>query len=356
MCGNDLLCRAIANGLLIILSAGLLLNSNAENNLESETVLRTVLMEQATEDTQSLPDSLKQYSAVIESTVDFERVKANLLTEEEKAKSIEIAGTINVYERANNVYQMNELMLEENGAISVEIYSYPGHFSFRRSVSDKYIRSDYSEGEGVLSEDGLIGVKEFSPEHAKQMSDQILDKLNLPFSFEWYETEAYIPTEETYLTIGFYVVDYRITLDGIPVEMKYASSFNRNHGEPEYTPANMYGVRVKVFQDGVYEILCEWFDLEQGPREINQMISAKEAWVIAEELLNDRKYVVQNDVNFEAEDVNSVEFGYVVTTDNKKQKYVIVPCWNFLVSRTIGLIYKGIRINAENGEIISVSW
>lgn len=270
-----------------------------------------------------------------------------LFSQEERSKAIR-AETDNVcYKRANKSFKATDIRVENNGNIEAEIFSYDGSFSYVRSVPDQWTRNDYESGYGVLSTDGAAAGCAISKDAALKMAEEVLAELNCPFEYRLYRVNAYSPTDDSYYTTGFYDVVFQQVINQVPVAVYNTLPYEEYQSEIRYIPENFYGVRVRVFEDGVYSIVCEWLTacsvLEEQPANMS-LEQALEAFT---------KYFTDNpqaDISPLPLQIDNICFEYAVTGEGASS-YELIPCWSFTKAEDETRFY-GLRINATDGSAI----
>lgn len=282
-----------------------------------------------------------------EQTVDMEAASRLLLSVEERQRAVRRTHENTCYNRANTLYATQSIQVENNGTLEIDLYSYPGHFSYRRSVPSSFIRTNDWNDNSIYAQDGVAKQCSLTADEAKLRADQLLSELSLPFDYRWYDTRAYSPAEDTYYTVGYYDVIYQELIDGMPLAVNNVSPQGSYDRGVAYKPENFYGIMIRVFDSGIYSLSCEWFDSFEPKGQQVPLLSLDEA------ITQLSSYFSQNpglDITPMPMRMEHILLEYAVSTEDG-QRYVLIPSWSFLCEGS-RQAFDGLRVNAIDGEIL----
>lgn len=285
-------------------------------------------------------------SAQCTETIDIDAAAALLLSSDEKSRAKREKIDYSCYNRAGSYYEAIDIRVDGNDGIDAELFSYPGSFSYSRSFPVSYKRSDYEDGYGVISSDGIAANCSLSKDEAHKKAEALLNKLDIPFTYKISSVVAYSPTNETYLTVGFYEVYFQQVISGVPVAIYNCLPYRENPGTPTFYPEYSYGITVRVFDSGVYSIKCEWLETAEKTGSQAALLPLSQAVDIFSAYFVDHPSA---DISPKPMQIDSICLEYAVC--GSADAYLLIPSWTFSGDRNQTMFY-GLRISAVDGSTI----
>lgn len=296
---------------------------------------------------QNRPIVISSRKALCAGEIDVTTAAQALLSNEERAISVNKTIDLACYNRANTHFEASSIMVEKDGEISVELFSYAGSFAYKRATPSTYTRADYATEYGSVSSHGVASGCTLSPEIAEEMAFSMLSQLEVPFDFLLCDIRAYSPSSTSFYTVGYYDVIYQQVIDGVPIAINNTSSGRTSVTTPTYYPEYSYGITVRVFDWGIQSITCEWLtpiSVETG--ELSE-ISIEEAVEALGQYIRSDPCLEINPIPMIIDSI-SMEYAVCSTAENY---YTLVPCWTFSAASGNHTFY-GIRISAVDGSVI----